>query len=329
MFKVELIKTRTSLSTFSQLLLDIYAMAQTVPIKDFQESVLILINKCLPFSSAMWGTATMTNGGIDIHTLHLHNTTMQMIHEYESVKHLDHFALETSKKEKATISFSAADARTPEHRAFLMKFGHVHGLITHELNPYTNFTQWLSLFRKDESAVCTMQELELLDNLFPHLTQALAINRKAYMETLIGDERRERWSVAIADKRGVLYHADIEFFKLLSADFTLVNATHLPNALITALTSNLKDYKCQHAIYSVSLEGDILFLKSRKRLPADSLSQREHEVAVMLASGLSLKEIALKLGRSPETIRTHVKSIYAKLGTKKVTLIPGFLSQRD
>jgi len=329
MFKVELIKTRTSLSTFSQLLLDIYAMAQTVPIKDFQESVLILINKCLPFSSAMWGTATMTNGGIDIHTLHLHNSTMQMIREYESVKHLDHFALETSKKEKATISFSASDARTTEYRAFLMKFGHAHGLITHEINPYTNFTQWLSLFRKDESAVCTMQEMELLDNLFPHLTQALAINRKVYMETLIGDERRERWSVAIADKRGVLYHADIEFIKLLSADFTLLNATHLPNVLITALTSNLKDYKCQHAIYSFSLEGDILFLKSRKRLPADSLSQREYEVAVMLASGLSLKEIAQKLGRSPETIRTHVKSIYAKLGTKKVTLIPGFLSQRD
>lgn len=48
----------------------------------------------------------------------------------------------------------------------------------------------------------------------------------------------------------------------------------------------------------------------------------------LLSSGLSLKEIAQKLNRSPETIRTHGKSIYTKLGTNKVTQLPNLLSER-
>lgn len=53
----------------------------------------------------------------------------------------------------------------------------------------------------------------------------------------------------------------------------------------------------------------------------ESLSNRELEVANAYASGQSYKEIARNLSFSPTTVRTHLRSVYTKLGvTSKVAL---------
>ena len=74
------------LSSFSRVLLKIYSFAHHLVAKDFQDACLEAVQEILPFDSAMWGSATMSKSGIDIHTLHLFNTSMQMINEYEKVK---------------------------------------------------------------------------------------------------------------------------------------------------------------------------------------------------------------------------------------------------
>ena len=54
---------------------------------------------------------------------------------------------------------------------------------------------------------------------------------------------------------------------------------------------------------------------------ADVLSKREKEVATAYASGESYKEIARSLGLSPTTVRTHLRTVYSKLGvTSKIEL---------
>jgi len=49
----------------------------------------------------------------------------------------------------------------------------------------------------------------------------------------------------------------------------------------------------------------------------DNLTRREHEVLVLLAEGLSNKEIAAKLGISEHTAKFHVNSILQKMGAQK------------
>ena len=44
-----------------------------------------------------------------------------------------------------------------------------------------------------------------------------------------------------------------------------------------------------------------------------ALTPREEEVLRLLAEGLSTKEIARALRLSPETVRSHLESLYAKL----------------
>ena len=64
--------------------------------------------------------------------------------------------------------------------------------------------------------------------------------------------------------------------------------------------------------------GEIL-MGSEQSSP--DLTPREKEVAQAYADGLSYKEIARDLGLSPTTVRSHLRSVYSKLGvTSKIEL---------
>ena len=47
-----------------------------------------------------------------------------------------------------------------------------------------------------------------------------------------------------------------------------------------------------------------------------ALTPREHQVALMVARGLSNKEVARGLGISNGTVKLHVHSIFQKLGAR-------------
>ena len=48
----------------------------------------------------------------------------------------------------------------------------------------------------------------------------------------------------------------------------------------------------------------------------DDLTDREQEVLVFIARGFSNQEIARELTLSVDTVKTHVKRVYAKLGAR-------------
>ncbi len=48
--------------------------------------------------------------------------------------------------------------------------------------------------------------------------------------------------------------------------------------------------------------------------PMDLLTHREAQVLAMFAAGMPTKTVASELGISPQTVRTHAKNIYRKLG---------------
>jgi two-component system, NarL family, response regulator LiaR len=57
------------------------------------------------------------------------------------------------------------------------------------------------------------------------------------------------------------------------------------------------------------------------REASDSLTPREREVVDLIARGLSNKRIALELGISEKTVKTHVSSILGKLGLSDRTQV--------
>ena len=61
---------------------------------------------------------------------------------------------------------------------------------------------------------------------------------------------------------------------------------------------------------------DVLTLRTRGRAPDPfaGLTYREHEVLELIAEDLALGEIAAELGVSINTVKTHARTIYRKLG---------------
>jgi DNA-binding NarL/FixJ family response regulator len=53
-----------------------------------------------------------------------------------------------------------------------------------------------------------------------------------------------------------------------------------------------------------------------KRWVETVLSAREREIAFLVGRGLSNKEVARELGLSPGTVKTHLHSIFVKLGER-------------
>lgn len=61
------------------------------------------------------------------------------------------------------------------------------------------------------------------------------------------------------------------------------------------------------------------FEVNRAALDSLKISEREYGVLERLAAGQSNKEIARELGISPNTVKTHVANLYAKLSVSKRT----------
>lgn len=321
------------LTAFSKLLLTLYRHAQEVPVREFQDAVLESLKPSLPFDGSIWGTATMTPTGIDIHSLHRHRFPDDVFQAFHAVRHQDSAAVRVTRHPRMTIGFAAEEEFSrddqTEIREFARKYSQHHCFITSDINPMTRFTQWVSLFRMEPQRRCTEAEIEFLDALAPHLMQSLAINRLVHLDRLVGDTARESWAVAIADARGVLYHADRRFKDLMEDEWPLQQEGRLDDGLLEALQGKEARVVGTSVVVQRTLEQGLFFLRARPRHAVDSLSPREFMVAELLASGMTQKQIAARVCRSPETIRSQVKAIFTKMDINNVTLLPPLLALRQ
>ncbi len=61
---------------------------------------------------------------------------------------------------------------------------------------------------------------------------------------------------------------------------------------------------------------------------ADGLTQREREVALLVADGLRSREVAERLGIASQTVKSHLKTIFDKLGVRNRVELARRLDQR-
>lgn len=303
-------------SDFSNLLLDLYRVAHEAAIDRFQDATLDLLRPLVPFDTCMWGTATTTHGqGIDIHTIHLHRTSPEMLADYAQVKHLDRAAQAMSGLPMTVKSFNA-DAWPDAHelREFLRRYAHENVLIAADTQPQRQFVHWISLFRADPAAYGTAQDIALLGQLAPHLMQALSMNRVLHLQRAVAAERSaSAHGAAIADARGMLYHRDPLFDALVQVEWPGRCGDRLPAAVMDAAQSPPWRFTGRTLVMHGRVEHDLLFLRARARCKADSLGPREQQVARLVAGGHTYKTIAQRLERSPATVRNQIQAVYAKL----------------
>jgi DNA-binding NarL/FixJ family response regulator len=128
------------------------------------------------------------------------------------------------------------------------------------------------------------------------------------MPVLGGVEATERITAEFPDARIVAlttYQGDVDVRRALDAGARGYLLKHmLMNEVIAAIRAVCRgEYVIPPAI-AASLARD---------READRLTPRELEVLGLMTQGLSNNEIALAIGRTDETVKIHLKSVFAKL----------------
>jgi len=101
---------------------------------------------------------------------------------------------------------------------------------------------------------------------------------------------------------------------LTTADWILLNDNQR-NTLVDEIESVLNEGKRISPKIANRLIKFISQPQFRHLEPSYTLTNRELEIINLLIEGLQTKEIASKLGISLQTVKTHTKHIYSKLGT--------------
>jgi DNA-binding CsgD family transcriptional regulator len=305
-----------SMEAFSDLLLALYRASRERALNEFQDAAIELANSCLNFDSSMWGSATLTSAGLAIHNVHLHNEPPEMVAAYETVRHKDAAMFELWKRRGGTLSFRAATLLSGKDkrdaRDHTRRFGHENILLTCDVDAKEQFVQWISLYRADADKRYSGRERLLAQTLRPHLLEALALNRVSHLEHLGGDRRRRRYFLALADQKGMLYHAEAGFTELFQREYPAWRERRLPDALVQGLAGG-RHYWGREMVAEAARQAGLLFVKARLRCAADSLSERELQVAREIARGRTYKEVAAALGIAPATARNHLQAIHEKL----------------
>jgi DNA-binding CsgD family transcriptional regulator len=89
----------------------------------------------------------------------------------------------------------------------------------------------------------------------------------------------------------------------------VLNAVDAANALRNEVTAGRLDGDAANAVLAAAGHR----VRRRPALPA-GLTRREAEILVLMARGLSNKEMAERLSVSVRTVRSHVEHVYAKIG---------------
>lgn len=177
-------------------------------------------------------------------------------------------------------------------------------------NPNAVSTKVLSLFRVRKNQIFLENECRLVKNFLPHLIEALNINQSAHIEKIRHQQQEPIWSMAVVDHAGNLIVSDDEFNHLLEEEWQCCKHIALPAELYHAITGKPdQPFKGREIIVFNYKINHLVFLKGRRRLPIDRLTTREHEIAKLIAQGLTYKEIARALNIAPATTRNHMQSI--------------------
>jgi DNA-binding CsgD family transcriptional regulator len=321
------------LAPFSSLLHELYRSSHEMPVEEFQASVLGLIGRALQFDTSMWGTgAKQDDGQVAVHSIYLHEQPWEMIEGWSEFNHQDRSV------EVVTAHLGyVMNVHTPTlHggkecsgiRSLNEKFGIQTGLIVCGEAP-SGLYSWLSLFRADPDRHFSENERLLFQALWPHMVEALTINRVVNLDRMHTSRQGASSCLAIADGKGIIYRAEPGFAPLMREEWPQWEGARLPAELIAIMGNGIdKGHRGTRIGVGFRRAVDLFFVSARRLGPFDRLGAREREVALQFASGRAYKEIARRVGVSPDTVRTQIQQVYRKLGVRDkgelATLLAGY-----
>jgi len=298
------------MQTLSRLLIEIYELADEVPIQVFPRELLALLKELVPFDGAILG-----RGGLDTHTRLQSKPLLASAGHDDSVivdgmnciqlwPSLRQYSANTRSVSLCTDCCKCRSAEPPQQ--LIAQKREVILLAPAQ----TGDGDWLVLCRRAGHTFGTGGRARLRE-VWPHVVRSLAINRQRHLNERLREA--DGRAAAIVTSAGYIDTADPHFKELLSTEWPGFAGNILPPAVMDA-------WRGAHAYRGTRIEirfreqhGSLLCI-ARPHAALVGLTKTEGIVARHFASVLSHREVAQTLGVSENTVRTHLKQAYSKLG---------------
>jgi len=138
--------------------------------------------------------------------------------------------------------------------------------------------------------------------------------RSGLIDDLFPAVRRTGDSWAVASPGGLLLASTQDFDEFLGSEYPGSKGVRLPSSLMSGKKDVCRQGRRQGAFVAVRQIDDLCYLCLLKTPRQRLFTQAERVVAEAIMQELSIKTIAQKRNTSENTVKSQVKSIYAKLG---------------
>lgn len=310
------------LEDFSSAVLDVQRLARDKALENFHQQTLQRLQRLLPFDKAWWGRAALIDGLPEEHSRHLFGLPAEYLDDWQSIREQD---ITVDRVHSSPGHAAIIDMRAADSPAGLRWLAERHGLgelicIIH-VDPLTQLSDHLALYRRPGAPRFGELERLLLDNLMPHLVAAVSVNQIRTLVAMRESLQSQALAMAVCDRHGVLYCAERGFVELLLTEWPQWTGPQLPPQ------ASPQGYAGACLVIESRIVGDLHLLTARRRGPMEQLSSREREVALLFGEGHTYKAIARELGLAPNTVRHHIRTIYSKLGVNDKASVAHLLHQ--
>jgi DNA-binding CsgD family transcriptional regulator len=191
-------------------------------------------------------------------------------------------------------------------------FGVEHIVATGNINQDTGLVNSICLYRSNIKHPFTEQERGLKEVVFQHLIEAARTNWLTNLPHMFSAYQRSSFNaLAACDNLGLLHVAMPSFVETCRMEWPLWKGPSLPQEIMDVMPD--QNYVGRSIVVSILKANELTLLRARAKMPADTLSLRELEIAKHISAGDDYKTIAINLDISPATVKTHTNNIYAKL----------------
>jgi DNA-binding CsgD family transcriptional regulator len=286
------------------------------PAYEFKDWALYETKKLIPFDSCAWGMGSWIDDTPVVHTIHLHNLAGNFIESWLRFQHEDKLTREVTLNSNRTFNVDVAReyANTNIYNIHCKSFGIEHIVSTGTIDPDTQILNSIVLYRSNISQPFSEEERALKEIVFQHLIEAARTNWLTNLPNMFSAYHRSSFNaLAACDSTGLLHIAMPSFVEICRKEWSSWKGPFLAKEILDIAYKN-QSYVGDSIVVSIFKINEITLLRARTKVPADTLGTREREIAQEIADGHDYKTIAINMGISPATVKTHTLNIYAKLG---------------
>jgi len=194
----------------------------------------------------------MTSAGLVTHSVHLHNEPPEMLTDWVSINYHDPVIDDlVANPGRTQIYHPPIRHAAPEHAVVLdytKRYGHLNCMSVATMSKAHPLGQWLSLYRADPHDHFAQADGRMLEQIMPHLIEALEINRMLGQVPSVDSASGNGGTRAIARMDGTLYHCGKKFTELLLEVWPKWKGGRLPAELMSALHLKRETILADHAI---------------------------------------------------------------------------------